>query len=105
MPGWRNPVTRQNLGETRDLVSARNLGFESLSRRTVDQMEESDMLDIVKNLSTKLPKFKDGRINYSKSTIAPVVNSFVKYKDKILILRRGEKSLPIKECGMEFQDT
>ena len=39
----------------------------------------------------KLPRFKDGRINYSNSNKAPVLMCFVKYKDEILILKRSDK--------------
>ena len=38
-----------------------------------------DILDIIKEFSKKLPKFKDGRIDYSKSNEAPVL---VELKDK-----------------------
>jgi isopentenyldiphosphate isomerase len=52
---------------------------------------ETDILKIIKEFSLKLPKFKDGRINYSKSKIAPVVTAFVKYQSEILLLKRSNK--------------
>jgi isopentenyldiphosphate isomerase len=45
----------------------------------------------IKELSTKLPKFQDGRINYSNSEIAYVVTIFVKFEDRILLLKRSRK--------------
>jgi len=50
-----------------------------------------DVLEIVKKLEKELPKFPDGRINYSKSKIAPVITVFVKYNDKILLLKRSDR--------------
>lgn len=38
-----------------------------------------------------LPKFSDGRINYTDSKKAPVINCFVKYKNKFLLLKRSDK--------------
>lgn len=47
--------------------------------------------EIIKDFSKNLPKFPDGRIDYLKSNIAPVMNIFVKYKDKILLSKRSNK--------------
>ncbi len=41
--------------------------------------KEEKILKIIKDFSKKLPKFKDGRINYSNSDIAPVITVFIKY--------------------------
>lgn len=38
-----------------------------------------------------LPKFPDGRIDYSSSDRALVLTCFVKYQDKILLLQRSNK--------------
>lgn len=46
---------------------------------------------VLQDFSENLPKFSDGRINYSGSDKAPVLTCFVKYKDKILLLRRSDK--------------
>ena len=54
-------------------------------------MKEQKIFETIKEFSKKLPKFPDGRIDYSKSDIAPVVTVFVKFKDKILILKRSGK--------------
>lgn len=47
--------------------------------------------NILKRLSKKLPKFSDGRINYSTSSKAPVLTCFIKYQDQILLLKRSHK--------------
>jgi isopentenyldiphosphate isomerase len=62
----------------------------------MDQKERK-ILEIVKEFSKKLPKFKDGRIDYSDSDTAPVITIFIKYEDKILLLKRSEKVLTYKE--------
>lgn len=46
---------------------------------------------VLQELSEKLPKFPDGRIDYSNSDKAPVLTCFVKYGDKILLLKRSDK--------------
>jgi len=38
-----------------------------------------------------LPRFKDGRINYSNSSKALVLICVIKFKDKVLLLRRSNK--------------
>ncbi len=50
-----------------------------------------DILGLIKKLEKELPKFPDGRINYSKSKIAPVITVFVKYGDRILLLKRSDR--------------
>ncbi len=52
---------------------------------------EKKILSIVRNFSNKLPKFSDGRIDYSSSETAPIITVFIKYKDKILLLKRSNK--------------
>ena len=46
---------------------------------------------VLQEFSEKLPKFEDGRIDYSTSDKAPVLNCFVKFENQVLILRRGDK--------------
>lgn len=53
--------------------------------------KEAEIMDLIQQLGKKLPKFEDGRINYKSSKIAPVVNVFVRHKDKILLLKRSKK--------------
>ena len=45
----------------------------------------------IKRFAGRLPKFPDGRIDYSESDCAPVVTVFVKYRSKILLLKRSNK--------------
>jgi len=53
--------------------------------------KEKMILATVKKFANKLPKFPDGRIDYSNSDIAPVITVFIKYQDKILLLKRSNK--------------
>ncbi|NCF75307.1 MAG: NUDIX domain-containing protein [Xanthomonadaceae bacterium] len=46
--------------------------------------------NIIKKFSEKLPKFSDGRIDYSNSDKAPVLVCF-KYQNDILLLKRSDK--------------
>ncbi len=52
-------------------------------------MNEERILQTIKQFSEELPKFSDGRIDYSDSNVAPVVTIFVKFKDKIILLKRS----------------
>jgi 8-oxo-dGTP diphosphatase len=61
----------------------------------MDEKEEK-ILKIIKDFSKNLPKFEDGRINYSNSDTAPVITVFIKYEDKILLLKRSDKVLTYK---------
>lgn len=54
---------------------------------------EEKILATIKEFANKLPKFPDGRIDYSNSNIAPVVIIFLRHKDKILLLKRSDKVL------------
>ncbi len=40
---------------------------------------------------TRLPRFPDGRIDYSASDRAPVVTCFVRFQGKILLLKRSDR--------------
>src|SRR5436309_6273284 len=50
----------------------------------------------VESLGNKLPRFPDGRIDYTHATVAPVILCFVQWQDKILLLKRSEKVLSYK---------
>jgi isopentenyldiphosphate isomerase len=54
-------------------------------------MDQEEIFKVIKKFDKELPKFSDGRIDYSKSNAAPVMTVFVKYKTKILLLKRSEK--------------
>lgn len=53
--------------------------------------KEKEFFEEIKKFAEKLPKFPDGRINYSKSKTSPVLTCFIKYKAKILLLKRSDK--------------
>ncbi len=46
---------------------------------------------ILKDFQENLPKFSDGRIDYSESKIALSLSCFVKFDGKILLLKRSDK--------------
>jgi 8-oxo-dGTP pyrophosphatase MutT (NUDIX family) len=54
-------------------------------------MEESDVIKKLQELSKSYSHFPDGRINYTGTTYAPVVNVFIKFGDEILLLKRSDK--------------
>jgi len=47
--------------------------------------------EIVKEMSQNLPRFGDGRINYSSADIVPTISIIVQYKGEILIFKRSEE--------------
>ncbi len=47
--------------------------------------------EVLGKFSERLPKFSDGRIDYSTSNKAPVLTCFVKFDNKILLLKRSDK--------------
>lgn len=53
--------------------------------------KNSEILEVIEQFSEKLPKFPDGRIDYSNSDIAPVITVFVKVDDELLLLKRSDK--------------
>ncbi len=53
--------------------------------------DEIILKKVLQEFSEKLPKFEDGRIDYSTSDKAPVLSCFVKFEDRILILKRSDK--------------
>ena len=54
-------------------------------------IQEQKILNIIKKFSEKLPKFSDGRIDYSNSDIAPGVIVFIKFKNEIILFKRSDK--------------
>jgi len=53
-------------------------------------------MDVLREFA-HLPRFPDGRVDYTHSEKAPVINCFVKYHDKVLLLKRSDKVLVYKE--------
>lgn len=52
---------------------------------------EQRIFEITEELARELPRFPDGRIDYSNSHVALTITAFVKYGDKILLLKRSGK--------------
>ena len=48
-------------------------------------------IDLILKEFDRLPKFPDGRIDYSNSDKAPVLTCFVRFEDEILLLKRSEE--------------
>jgi len=53
-------------------------------------MRGKDILEVVKAFAGKLPKFADGRINYSNSASAAILSIFVMHGDEMLLLKRSD---------------
>jgi len=58
---------------------------------------EGEVHKLIQHFSTKLPHFKDGRIDYSTSDTAPVITVFITYKNTFLLLKRSKKVNTYKE--------
>ena len=54
-------------------------------------MSQINYRQIIKTFSAELPRFADGRIDYTESDTAPVLICFVKYEKKLLLLQRSDK--------------
>jgi len=52
---------------------------------------EPDVQRLLRDFAETLPRFPDGRIDYSTSDRAPIVTCFVKYADKLLLLKRSDR--------------
>ncbi|MDD3190683.1 MAG: NUDIX domain-containing protein [Candidatus Pacebacteria bacterium] len=55
------------------------------------ESEEINIKDLLQKFSDTLPHFPDGRIDYTNSKRAPVLNCFVEYQGKILLLKRSKE--------------
>ena len=53
--------------------------------------KEINLESMLEEFSKVLPKFADRRIDYSKSNKRPVITCFIKFNDKILILKRSNE--------------
>jgi 8-oxo-dGTP pyrophosphatase MutT (NUDIX family) len=56
-------------------------------------MDEREMetSEVLREFAEKLPRFPDGRIDYSNSDKAPILTCFVRFEDKILLLKRSDR--------------
>ena len=53
--------------------------------------EEDAIIEKIRDVARRLPKFPDGRINYHQADTALVLTVFVQYNNKILLLKRSDK--------------
>lgn len=63
---------------------------------------EQQIADTLRELADSLPKLPDGRIDYSHANRAAVLTCIVRYRGKILLLKRSNKvhSYQGKWCGV-----
>lgn|GEM_PF-1164335 len=54
------------------------------------QSETKFGIELVRELSKNLSHFEDGRIDYSKAEIAPIVTCFIMHNNKIFLAKRGK---------------
>lgn len=54
-------------------------------------MDEGALLERLELLARGLPRFPDGRIDYSDAKVAAVVTVFVRLGERILLLKRSDK--------------
>ncbi len=63
-----------------------------LTRANINPMNNKIVFKkVLREFSERLPKFSDGKIDYSNSNKAPVLTCFVKFENKILLLKRSDK--------------
>jgi 8-oxo-dGTP pyrophosphatase MutT (NUDIX family) len=55
------------------------------------EMIDKKIFEKLEEIEKYLPKFKDGRINYTKSKTCLVLTIFIEYNKKILLLKRSDK--------------
>lgn len=56
-----------------------------------ERANEENHLKRVRHLAASLPRFPDGRIDYTDSDVAPVVNCMVYFDEHVLLLRRSSR--------------
>jgi 8-oxo-dGTP diphosphatase len=55
------------------------------------ESKEQRLLEAIKELQARLPRLPDGRIDYSGAERAAVVTCFVRFRGRILLLKRSEQ--------------
>lgn len=60
-------------------------------------MRANQIPPAIEKFARNLPRFPDGRIDYTNSPAAPVINIFVEADDKVLLLKRSNQVLAYKE--------
>ena len=59
--------------------------------------QDQKVLEKINEIAKTLPRFPDGRIDYTNSKISLVLTVFIKYKNQILLLKRSNKVGTYKE--------
>lgn len=62
-----------------------------MNERAKITMNFKNAMKDLEGIASSLPKFDDGRINYTNSSKAVVVNVLLKFDSEILLLRRSDK--------------
>ncbi|MDG6217994.1 MAG: hypothetical protein QCI00_00945, partial [Candidatus Thermoplasmatota archaeon] len=52
---------------------------------------------LLEQFSKQLPKFPDGRIDYTSSDVAPVITVFITFENTMLLLKRSSNVSTYKE--------
>ena len=60
-------------------------------RNDINAPDEKSTIKMIKKMSEKLPKFPDGRIDYTNAETCLVISIFIRCKNEILILKRSDK--------------
>jgi len=60
-------------------------------------MNNKELFNKLKEISKKLPRFNDGRINYKNANTALVLSCFIQVGNEILLLKRSDKVATYKE--------
>jgi 8-oxo-dGTP diphosphatase len=58
--------------------------------------DEKKIYHLIESFAKKLPRFPDGRIDYTHSDTAPVITVFISFKGRILLLKRSDNVLTYK---------
>ncbi|MDD4332494.1 MAG: NUDIX domain-containing protein [Patescibacteria group bacterium] len=86
----KNISSVAKFNDSRVVISDTILKFHEKDRREEYRNLYNVNLSLVKHYK-QLPKFPDGRIDYSNSDNATVLNCFLKHRDKILLLKRSNE--------------
>lgn len=55
------------------------------------EWNKRDIWNLLADNAKTLPRFPDGRIDYTYAPMVPVVTCFIKYKGRVLLMRRSDK--------------
>ena len=55
----------------------------------IEEWKGKGILSLLADNAKTLPRFPDGRIDYTSAPMVPVVTCFIRYKDKVLLMKRS----------------